>query len=220
MGEELSGTAVATLYLIADEYHAESLAGIGQFLCKQRLHHLYAAHALYAFEDDSRDATFHHLAHPCLNIVQRQELRMVVVVDGGYNLRIVAHLDSQRGAAVEGLVGGEHADIAGLERSQLQGVLVCFGTAVHKEQLVVVVARDFSQSLSQLLLQGVDDGIAVESQLVDLLGDGLDVVRMRVADADDGMSAIEIEVLLPFVVVDVAALAFNDINVEKRINVV
>jgi hypothetical protein len=69
-------------------------------------------------------------------------------------------------------------------------------------------------------LQGVDDGIAVESQLVDLLGDGLDVVRMRVADADDGMSAIEIEVLLPFVVVDVAALAFNDINVEKRINVV
>ena len=42
---------------------------------------------------------------------------------------------------------------------------------------------------------------------------------MAVADADDGMAAIEVEVLLPPVVPDPAALALDDVHVEERINV-
>ena len=115
---------------------------------------------------------------------------MMVVVDGSHNLRIVTHLHSERSAAVKGFVSSENADIACLERSQLQGVLVGLGTAVDQEQLVVVVARNLAQSFGQLLLQGIDDGVAVESQLANLAGDGFHIVRMGVADADDGVSAI------------------------------
>jgi hypothetical protein len=39
------------------------------------------------------------------------------------------------------------------------------------------------------------------------------------ADADDSMAAVEVEVVLPFVVDDVAALTFDNVNVKQRINI-
>jgi hypothetical protein len=42
---------------------------------------------------------------------------------------------------------------------------------------------------------------------------------MRVSDADNGMSAIEVKILLPLVVPYLTALALHDIHVEERIYV-
>jgi hypothetical protein len=40
-----------------------------------------------------------------------------------------------------------------------------------------------------------------------------------VADADDSMSAIEVQILLALLVPHLAALALNDVHVEERIYV-
>jgi hypothetical protein len=39
------------------------------------------------------------------------------------------------------------------------------------------------------------------------------------ADADDGVAAVKVEVVLPFVVDDVAALTFDNVDVKQGINI-
>ena len=68
-----------------------------------------------------------------------------------------------------------------------------------------------------LLLELVDDGVGVEAQGGYLVADHLHVVRMGVADGDDGMAAVEVEVLRTVLVPHVAAFPFDDVDVEQRI---
>ena len=81
---------------------------------------------------------------------------MVVVVDGSDNLGIVGHFNGQTRTSVEGSLTTQHTGVACLEGSQFQGVLISLGTTVDQKQLLVVVATDFAQSLSQFHLQFVD----------------------------------------------------------------
>ena len=71
----------------------------------------------------------------------------------------------------------------------------------------------------QLFLQTVDDRVGIEAQAVQLRRKPLYVVGMAVADADDGVSAIEVEILLPFIVPHLASLTFHDVDIEEGINV-
>ena len=107
-----------------------------------------------------------------------------------------------------------------MERCQFQGVLVSFCTTVDEEQTVVVVTREGTETARQFLLQGIDDAIGIEAQLCGLLCKCFDIMRMAVPDADDGMTAIEVEVLLAFVIPNVATLSACDGDVEKGIYVV
>ena len=68
-------------------------------------------------------------------------------------------------------------------------------------------------------MQFVDDRVGIESYLVELLRHFLDIVRMGVADADHGMSAIEVQVLLPHLIPHFTAFALDDVHVEERIYV-
>ena len=106
-----------------------------------------------------------------------------------------------------------------LERRQLQGVLVGLGTTVDEKQLVVLVAADASQSLGHLLLQFVDDGVGVEPNLLQLLRHLIYIMGVRVPDADDGMTAIEIQILLSLVVPNLAAIALHNVDIKKWIYV-
>ena len=144
---------------------------------------------------------------------------MAVGVDGGNNLGVVGHFDGQRGAAVESLLGTEHTGAAVGERRQFQRVLVGLGSAVDEEQLVVVIAADLAQSLGQLLLQLVNHRVRVEPNLIELLRHLLYVVRMRMSDGDDGMTAVEVQIFLPLVVPYVATLSFHNVYVEQGINI-
>ena len=107
-----------------------------------------------------------------------------------------------------------------MERSQFQGVLVSFCPTVDEEQTVVVIVRKGTEAVRQFLLQGIDDAIGIEAQLSSLLCKSLDIVGMAVSDADDGMTAIEVEVLLAFVIPNVATLSACDGDVEEWIYVV
>ena len=144
---------------------------------------------------------------------------MTVVVDGGDDLRVVRHLHCQTRTTMEGLLARKHSGIARLKRSQLQGILVGLGTRVDKKQLVVVVATDLSQSLSQLHLQLVDDRVGVESYLVQLLRHLLYIVGVGVTDRDHSVSAVEVEILLSVLVPHLTTLTLDDVHVEERIYV-
>ena len=120
---------------------------------------------------------------------------------------------------MKGLLGREHARAAIGKRGELQRVLVGLGAAVDQEQLVVVVARDAAQALGQLHLQLVHHGVGVEAQLADLFRNLLDIVRVGVPDADHGMSAIEVQILLPFVIPYLTTFAPDDVHVEERVYV-
>ena len=80
--------------------------------------------------------------------------------------------------------------------------------------MIVVIAADFAQAFGQLLLEFVDDRVGVETQLRYLLAYHLYIMRMTVTDRDDGMSAVEVEVLGALLVPDVAAPAFYYINIK------
>ena len=73
------------------------------------------------------------------------------------------------------------------------------------------------KALGELLLQTVDNGIGIESKHVQLLGEFLDIMRMAMTDADDGMAAVKVKIFLAFAVPNVAAFALDDIDVEERI---
>ena len=66
-------------------------------------------------------------------------------------------------------------------------------------------------------MQGVDDGVGVESDAVQLFGYLADIVWVCMSDGYDGMSSVEVEVFLSFVVPYVASFAADDVHVEKRI---
>ena len=95
MGEELTATAIAALYLVAYQRGAITLAGVGQILGKLRRGHLDATDALYALQDDGSDTAARQFAYPRLDVVQRQETHVVVVVQRSHNLWIVRHLYGQ-----------------------------------------------------------------------------------------------------------------------------
>ena len=138
--EELTATAISALYLIANEECAVALAGCLKTLCKLGGGHAYAAHALYALKNHGCHVALVELLLPRLKVVEGQVGNMSAVVDGRYDLRVVCHLHRQRCATVERLLCRQHARAAGLERGELQRVLVGLGTRVDEEQLIVVVA--------------------------------------------------------------------------------
>ena len=106
-----------------------------------------------------------------------------------------------------------------MKGGELQGVLVGLRTAVDEEQAIVLIAAGVPQPFGQLALEFVDHGIAVEAQLSHLAAHGLHVVGMCVTDGDDGVAAIEVEVLRSLFVPNATAFATRDGHIHQRINI-
>ena len=114
---------------------------------------------------------------------------------------------------MESLLGREHTCTAIVETGKFQRILVGLSTTVDQEELIVVVAADLAQPLGKLTLEHVDDTVGVESKLIELLGEHVDIVGMAVTDADDSVSAVEVEILLPFVVPHMDALSLDNVDI-------
>ena len=142
---------------------------------------------------------------------------MSVVVDGCHDARIVGSLHGERGPAVKGFASRQHTLAPRVERGELQGIFVGLGSGVDEKELIVGITAEAAQTFGELFLQTVDHGVGIEAQRLQLLLEFLHVVRMAVTDADDGMPAVEVEIFLSFVVPHMATLAFDDVDVEKRI---
>lgn len=214
MGKELAAAAIAALYLVGNETGALLVTGLLQALGELWRGHVNATHALDALQYASAHITFGKLALPGIEVVKGQEGYMSILVHGCLNLRITGYLDSKRRAAMETALYGKHTLAAIVERCQLERVLVGLGTRVDQKELIILIATNAAQAIGKLYLQLIDYRIAVEAQPVELPGNLFDIMRMAVANADNGMSAVKIEIRLPLVVPHCAATALHYINVE------
>ena len=115
---------------------------------------------------------------------------------------------------MESLLGRKHTRAPIVERCQLEAILVGFSSAIDEKKLVVVVSANVAQSLSETYLEGIDDRIAIESQLFKLVSHLFDIMRVRMADANHGMSTVEVEVFVAFIIPDMAPLSLDDVYVE------
>ena len=219
MREELAAASVAALYLVANQDSIVFVAKLLQLLQEVGLDHSDAAHALYAFHDAGADVAPLKLSLPGLDVVERKVGNVAVGIDGRNDLRIRRHFYGQRCAAVESFLEREDARPAVVERREFQCVLVRLSTAVDEEKAIVFVSASFAQSLRELPLQGILNGVAVEAECLQLLCHCLDVVWMAVTYADDGMSAIKVQVLLSLTVPDGATFATCNGHIHKRVYV-
>ena len=112
------------------------------------------------------------------------------------------------------MLHGEHPAAPIVETGEFQCILVGLSTTVDQEKAIVLITAYFSESLSQLLLQGVDDTVGVETNLLHLVIDSLNIMRMTVTNADDSMTSIEVKILLSFIVPYAGSFAPYDIDVE------
>ena len=115
---------------------------------------------------------------------------------------------------MERMLHGEHPAAPIVETGEFQCILVGLSTTVDQEETIVLITAYFSESLSQLLLQGVDDTVGVETNLLHLVIDSLNIMRMTVTNADDSMTSIEVKILLSFIVPYAGSFAPYDIDVE------
>ena len=122
---------------------------------------------------------------------------MVRGVVRGADGRIVGRGDGSAGAAVEGFPESQDLGPSGCEGGQFQGILVGFRPAVAQEQPVVFIAADFPEQECEFLLEAVVYGIRIETELAELVFDLPNVMRMAVADADDGVAAIQVRIFVP-----------------------
>ena len=106
-----------------------------------------------------------------------------------------------------------------MEGSELEGVLVRFRTRITKEQLIVRPAGYFPQLVRQLYLQRDMNAVGIEPHFVQLIGDALHIMRMRMTDRDHRMTPIKIQVLLTLLIPHIGPLCFHDGDVVDRINV-
>ena len=220
VGEEAAGTAVAALYLVADEHRARLVARLAQALHEFRRGQADAAHALDALDDDGAHIALGQFPAEGLQVVEGQVSDMPVGVDGRDNLGIVRGLHRQRRAPMEGFLKGEHPGAPVVEAGQFQGVLVGLGAGVDEKQTVVLVSAGLAQTFGQLGLQGVDHGVAVKAQPAGLPGNGLHIPRMAMTDADDGVPAVQVEILPTLVVPHATALSAHDVDIEQGINII
>lgn len=120
---------------------------------------------------------------------------------------------------MESFTEGNDSALAVMEGGELEGIFVGFGTTVDEEKGIVVIAGDLTEPLSEALLEGIDDGIGVEAELLELGGKGMDIVRVCVSDGDHGMPTIKVEVILTFVIPDFGAQPFDDFKVKEGVDV-
>ena len=217
MGEKLTATAIAALYLITDEHRVGGVAELAQPLHKLRTGHANTSHALDTLDDDGAHIALLNLTAPRLQVVEGQIGNMVVGIDRGNNLGVGGGLYCQGSATVESPLKGENTGAAVMERGEFEGILVGLSTGVDEEKLIVFITAGLAQTAGKLLLQGIDDGVAIEAKLAKLRGHSLDIMGMAVAHAYHGMATVEVEVLTAIGVPHAASLAVVDGYVEKRI---
>lgn len=142
---------------------------------------------------------------------------MSAIVDRRYDTGIVGSLDGQRGAAVKGFRSGQNALAAGMERGELESVLIGLGTGIDQKQPIVLITAGAAQTFGQLLLKAVHHRIGIKAQLRELMLQRTDIMRVTMTYADNGMATVKIKVFLSGTVPDMASLPFGYLNIKKGV---
>ena len=145
--------------------------------------------------------------------------RTVVVVA----VRVVRHRDDGDGAAVEvaladddqGLVFGNALDDISPAAGQLQGRLDRFRARVHREEFVV--AEEFGGKFLIRTEAVVVEGTRGQAQVLGLVAEGLDDLRMAMSLVDGGIGREEVEIAFAVDIPDKCTLSFGKDHGQRMI---
>ena len=216
--KKLTAAAVAALHLVGDEQHVVRAAQQRQPLQEVIGRHDDAAHALNRLDNHGADvAAAQDFGHRLQVVID--EANGVAGVEGSHDFGVVGGRHRARGTAVKRAFKCHHAGFAGVEGGQLQRILVGLGPRVAQKQRVIVVARHLAQLVRQLRLNRNLHRVGVEADVLQLLGEALHVVRVAVADGNNGVAAVEIQVFLALVVPQLRAERPHGRDVDEGVNV-
>jgi len=102
--------------------------------------------------------------------------------------------------------GAHKSGAAGGGAGHLQGSLHRFRPTVGEERVLQSFRRDFGQATRQRPLHGVEERLAAQRLLLELIHHRLQHVRVAMPEAEHAVAAQEIEVLTTVLVGDVHAL--------------
>ena len=220
-GEHLAGTGDTRLHLVGDEEHVVRVAEVVAFLDIAIVRHIDAGLALDGFHDHGADL----VAFLVEDFLQRFRVvvrdfdeargeRTVVVVA----VRIVRHGDDGDGAAVEiavthndqGLVLRNAFDHVTPAAGQFQGGLHRFGAGVHRQQLVVAeeLGGEFLVRAEAVVIEGAGG----QAQILGLVGEGLDDLRVAVTLVHGRISREKIEIAFAVDIPYEGTFAFGEDN--------
>ena len=140
-------------------------------------------------------------------------------IEGRDDFRVVRSCYRARSTAVKRASKRHHAGFAGVEGGQLQRILIGLSPRVAQKQRVILVARYLTQLVGQLRLNRNLHRVGVETDVLQLLRQALYVVRVAMADRNNGVAAVEIQVFLALVVPQLRAERPYGRDVDERINV-
>ena len=156
VSKEFTAATVSALYFVQNQDRSGFGTSVAKFLHEFGSRYFDTAHSLYSFDDNSAYVSFCQFLFHRLDIIQGKIGHMAVVIDRSNDGRIVSSLYCQRSTSVESLAEGHYFGTSVIEGSQLQRILIGFGSAVDQKQGIVFVTGDFSQSFRYLLLQLID----------------------------------------------------------------
>ena len=113
------------------------------------------------------------------------------------------------------LAEGHHPVPSGVERGQLEGILIGFRPGVVEEETVVGISRCLPQAVGKFLLQRIAYAVGIEADTLQLRAQRLDIVGMAVAHRNHGVATVEVQIFLSPVVPDLAETAAYGRHVEK-----
>jgi hypothetical protein len=211
MGEELAGAPDTALHFIEQQQDPMLVADLTQALEFLGRHRTHAAFALDRLDEDAG----RRLADGGEERLLIAEGNLIEAVDLGAEafdiFRLAAGGDGGKGAAMEGAVEGD--DAVAFRMSLMRMVLArhldrafeCFGARIGEED--GVGESCLGEALRQLLLARDHIDVGGVPDLLGLLGQRLDEMRMRMAEAGHGDARTEIEILLALFRIDAHALA-------------
>ena len=217
VGEETSAASVTRLHLVENHDRARRVALLAHGAQELVRRHTDAVHALDALDDDGGVFARAELGAHGVDVVEVGESHLVGAVHGRLNRGVVGRGHGHARAAVERSAHGQHAAAPRGERRQFQGVLVCLGAAVAQKQFVIGITRQLAEFLGQFALQVVYDGVRIESDASQLLGDLLDIVRMGVTYRDNRVPSVKVEVLHAVAIPQIGSASLHWLHVEQGI---
>ena len=72
-----------------------------------------------------------------------------------------------------------------MERRQLDSIFISLRTGVNEKKRIIIVAADLTETLSEILLNTVYNGVRVKTDFMELFFYFCDVVRVRMSDRND-----------------------------------
>ena len=152
-------------------------------------------------------------------IVKRQESDVIRPVNRGYDGGVVGSGYGERSPSMKAPAEGNNLFAAVVEAGQLQGILIGLRPGITEEELIVGPAGYFTQLVGEFHLQRDMDGIGIKTDFIQLFGDTLHIMRMGMTDRNNGMAAVQIQILLSLLVPYIRAFCFCDGDVVDGIDV-